>query len=120
MENLRSATEYQEIQKSSPEKTESDIELKEEMTPKNFLDRLSSILASVETAFHSFDSKEKSPETDKQIEKKAKNAKDKFFKRIRPYLFTIMMAFAYSPHLDNPAYEDIGSAKIQMKRNETA
>lgn len=117
MENLRSEIAYQEIQKSLPEKEGSDTELKEKMTPKNFLGRLSSILTSVETAFHRFDHEENNQGDDKQIEKRAKSAKDKFFKRIRPYLFTIMMAFAYSPHLDNPAYEDIASAQMQMKRN---
>src|SRR3990167_3784070 len=117
MENPRSEIAYQEMQEAPPEKTESGVELREEMNPKTFLDRLSAILTSVETALHSFDRKEENHETDKQIEKRAKNAKDKFFKRIRPYLFTIMMAFAYSPHLDNPAYEDLESAQMQMQRN---
>ncbi len=118
MENLRSEIAYQKIQESHPEKAESDVELKEEMTPKTFLARLSAILTSVETAFHSFDRKGENQETDKQIEKKAKTAKAKLFRETSQYLPTILTAFAHNRvQLDTVNYKKLAAAKKQLTQN---
>lgn len=79
-----------------------------EMTPKVFLSELSNILTTIDT---------ETANVGKPLKKKAERIKRKFYKRIQPYLLTILMAFNYSPHLDNPAFENIESAQMQLDKN---